>query len=435
MATTTSINRIGTFVGQEVELRGWMYNKRSSGKIHFLQLRDGSGFIQGVVVKGEVSEEVFARCDEINLESSVSISGVVREDKRAPSGFELTVTDLKVVTLAPDDYPIGKKEHGPDFLLSNRHLWLRSKRQWAILKIRDQIYYTVMQFLREQDFTRIDAPILQPTSCEDTSELFQIDFFGEPVYLTQSGQLYIEAAEMSLGRVYDFGPVFRAEKSKTRKHLNEFWMMDAELPFTSLEGMMDFIEALIKRIAQDCLRERQQELLLLERDQKPLEHVRDAGFKRIKHKEIVALLNEKKQAGLSLLDDIGAPEEEMIAELFDVPLFITDWPAQIKAFYMPHFQDGELERVRACDLICTEGYGEIVGGAEREYDYDKLKAVMEKRKYKLEDYAWYLDLRKYGGIPHSGFGIGLERIVAWICGLEHIRESIPFPRMLNRIRP
>lgn len=428
------IERIGEHVGQEISFKGWMYNKRSSGKIAFLQLRDGTGTIQGVVVKGEVSDEAFDLAGQLTLESSLEVSGMVREDKRAPSGYELTVTDLKLIQLA-EEYPIGKKEHGPDFLLENRHLWLRSQSQWAILRIRDEVFFSLQSFLREQGFTRVDAPILQPTSCEDTSELFEIDFFGEPVYLTQSGQLYIEAAEMSLGKVYDFGPVFRAEKSKTRKHLNEFWMMDAELPHTSLEGMNDFIEAMIQRIVEDVLDNRQTELKILERDQAPLEKVRDNSFIRLKHKEVIETLNREFDAGLSLLDDIGAPEEDMLAKLYDLPVFVTDWPAEIKAFYMPHFQDGDMERVRSVDLICIEGYGEIVGGAEREYDYDKLIAVMKKRGYKLDDYQWYLDLRRYGSIPHSGFGIGLERVVSWLSGIHHVRESIPFPRMLNRIRP
>lgn len=430
----TFIKDLSKFVGEQVILKGWLNNSRSSGSIAFLELRDGSGFIQCVASKKELPEEVWNLILKSTQESSIIVEGKVSKHPKLADTYELQVSGYELLQQTID-YPISNKEHGPEFLMDNRHLWLRSKKQWAILKIRDEVFFSLQSFLREEGFTRVDAPILQPTSCEDTSELFQIDFFGEPVYLTQSGQLYIEAAEMSLGRVYDFGPVFRAEKSKTRKHLNEFWMMDAELPFESLEQMMDFIEKMMKRLTTDVLTHCQEELKILERDLKPLEHVRDTGFVRLKHKEVIEKLNKEFQAGLTLVDDIGAPEETMIAQLYDVPVFVTDWPAEIKAFYVPHFMDGDMERVRSVDLIGIEGYGELVGGAEREYDYDKLTAVMKKRHYNLEDYSWYLDLRRYGSIPHSGFGLGLERMVAWLSGIHHVREAIPFARTMNRIKP
>ena len=429
------ISDLASHVDGEVTIQGWMFNKRGSGKIYFLQLRDGSGMTQGVVSSGDVSAEVMAKAEQLQMESSCRVTGKVSKHPKFDDVFELQVTDIEIIHVPIEEYPISKKEHGVDFLLDNRHLWLRSKRQWAIMRVRDELFFSLISFLREESFTRIDAPILQPTSCEDTSELFEIDFFGEPTYLTQSGQLYIEAAEMSLGRVYDFGPVFRAEKSKTRKHLNEFWMMDAELPFEGLDEMMDFIEKMMKRLTSDVLKNRAKELKILERDVAPLERVRDKSFIRMKHKEVIELLNDEFDAGLTLVDDIGAPEEDMLAKKFDMPVFVSDWPAEIKAFYMPHFNDGEMDRVRAMDLIGIEGYGELVGGAEREWEYDKLVKTMKDRGYKMEDYDWYLDLRRYGSIPHSGFGLGLERMIAWLCGIHHVRETIPFPRMLTRMRP
>ena len=429
------LSDIKKHVTKSVVIKGWVYNIRSSGKIIFLQIRDGFGTIQGVMVKNDRNEPAFEHARGLTLESSITVTGKVKEDNRAPTGYELEITDLTIIQKAADDYPIGKKEHGPDFLLDHRHLWLRSSRQWAILKIRDALFFNLISFLKTEGFTRIDTPILQPTSCEDTSELFSVNFFGIELYLTQSGQLYLEAAEMSLGKVYDFGPVFRAEKSKTRKHLNEFWMMDAELPFTNLDEMMVFIEKLIKHLVSEAIIKQANELKILARDVTPLKKVTQSQFIRLKHKDVISLLNQKYGSKLSSCDDIGAPEEEMLSQLYDLPVFVTDWPAKIKAFYMPHYQDHNIERVKAMDLICSEGYGEIVGGAEREHDHQRLIKVMKKRKYKLEDYKWYLDLRRYGSIPHSGFGIGMERIVAWICGLKHVRETIPFPRLLNRNYP
>jgi asparaginyl-tRNA synthetase len=421
-------------IGKEVILCGWIYNKRSSGKILFIQFRDGTGDIQAIVEKKNVSKETWKAAEELTTESSLQLTGKIREDERSPFGFEMDVTDIKIIQIAPE-YPIGKKEHGPDFLMDHRHLWLRSPKQRANLKIRDEIFFSLQKFLREEGFIRIDTPIFQPVSCEDTTELFSVDYFGEKTYLTQSGQLYCEAAEMALARTYDFGPVFRAEKSKTRKHLIEFWMMDAELPFTDLDGLMDFEEAMMKRLIQDNLDNCAKELGVLGRDVKKLEKYVKGTFERITHKEAITELNKKFGLKLSLVDDFGAPEEAKLAELHELPVFIYDWPAEIKAFYMSRFKDTDMERVRAVDLMAPEGFGELCGGSERIFDYNEMLKILKKQGYDYKDYEWYLDLRKYGTIPHCGFGIGLERTVQFISGTRHIREVIPFARMLNRMYP
>lgn len=421
-------------VGEEVNLHGWVYNHRSSGKIAFLQFRDGSGDIQAIVEKSAVSPEVWAAAEELTIESSVQLTGRIKADARSPFGYEMDVTALKIIQISPE-YPIGKKEHGPEFLMDNRHLWLRSSKQRAIMSIRDEIFFAITKFLHDEKFTRFDTPIFQPVSCEDTTELFEVDYFGQPTYLTQSGQLYCEAAEFALGRTYDFGPVFRAEKSKTRKHLVEFWMMDAELPFTDLTGLMDFEEKMMKAIIADVLHNKARELAVLERDVTKLQLYIDKPFVRLKHKEVIELLNDKYGCKLSLLDDIRVEEEEKLAQEYDVPVFISDWPAEIKAFYMPKYADGDMQRVRSVDLMSAEGFGEICGGAEREWDYNKLLKVLEEKGYPYKDYDWYMDLRKYGTVPHSGFGIGMERVVRWITGIHHIRETIPFARTLNRMTP
>lgn len=434
LSPNTSLKDISKYIGKKITFCGWVYNKRSSGKIQFLQLRDGSGDIQAIIEKQKVDNQTWKNAEELTTESSLQITGKVRKDDRSPFGYEMDATNIKIIQIAPE-YPIGKKKHGPNFLLDNRHLWLRSNKQRAILKIRDEIFFSLISFLRKEGFIRIDTPIFQPVSCEDTSELFEVDYFGQKTYLTQSGQLYCEAAEFALGKTYDFGPVFRAEKSKTRKHLIEFWMMDAELPFTDLDGLMGFEERLIKQLISDCLENCNYELTVLKRDTSILEKYIKGKFERITHKEAINLLNDKFGLKLTDLDDIGAPEEVKLAEIYDMPIFITDWPAEIKAFYMPKFKDIGFERVRSVDLMAGEGFGEICGGAEREFDYNKLLKVLKKNNYPFEDYKWYMDLRKYGTIPHSGFGIGMERVVRWITGIKHIRETIPFPRMLNRLRP
>jgi asparaginyl-tRNA synthetase len=428
------IDQINSKVGEEVSINGWVKSIRSSGKISFIQFRDGRGDIQVVAEEKNLKPEIWNQISELTQESSLQITGIVKEDKRSESGFEISMTDMTIVQISPE-FPISNKEHGPEFLLDNRHLWLRSNKQRAILLVRDEIFFSITSFLREEGFIRIDTPIFQPVSCEDTSELFQVNYFGEKTYLTQSGQLYCESAEIALGRTYDFGPVFRAEKSKTRKHLIEFWMMDAELPFTDLKGLMDFEEKMLKRIISDCLKNCKKELNLLERDTESLERYVKNEFVRLTHKETIELLNKKYNQNLTPLDDIGAPEEANLSKEFDMPVFITDWPAEIKAFYMPRYKDGDMERVRAVDLVAPEGFGELMGGSERIFDYNEMISILEKLNYKYEDYAWYLDLRKYGTIPHSGFGIGLERTIRFITGIQHIRETIPFPRMLNRLYP
>jgi len=421
-------------LGKQIYINGWVYNIRSSGKIIFLQFRDGSGDIQIVAEQSKLSEKQWEALKALTNESSVQFGGIAREEKRSPSGYEMALNNLTVIQISPE-YPIGNKEHGPDFLLDHRHLWLRSQKQRAILKIRDEIFFSLTLFLREQGFTRIDTPIFQPVSCEDTSDLFKVDYFGRKMYLTQSGQLYLESSEFALGRTYDFGPVFRAEKSKTRKHLIEFWMMDAELPFEGLDQLMDFEEMFAKKMITDCLTNCKNELAILERDTTMLEKYTKNKFERMKHKEAIDLLNGKFNLGLTYLSDIGAPEEAKLSEIFDMPVFIYDWPAEIKAFYMPRFKDGDTQRVKSVDLVAAEGFGEIMGGAEREFDYNKLLDILKEKNYPYEDYAWYMDLRKYGSIPHCGFGLGLERFVRWVTGTKHIRETIPFPRMLNRFYP
>ena len=434
LKNANSLTDVSTYLGNEITLNGWIGNIRTSGSIMFLLLREGRYEIQLVAEKKSLTEEIWIDLQELTIESSVQISGIVKKDDRSDSGYEISLSNLNIIQISPD-YPISKKEHGPDFLLDNRHLWLRSSKQRASLIIRDEIFFSMQKFLRDERFVRIDTPIFQPVSCEDTSELFEVDYFGEKTYLAQSGQLYCEAAELSLGRTYDFGPVFRAEKSKTRKHLIEFWMMDAELPFTDLDGLMDFEEKLLKAIILDCLKNCPNELKLLERDTAKLEYYTKSKFVRLTHDEVIHKLNEKFDLSLTNTDDIGAPEEAMLSEIYDLPVFITNWPAAIKAFYMPRFRDRDIDRVRAVDLVAPEGFGELMGGSERVFDYNEMLDLLQKHNYRYEDYKWYLDLRKYGTIPHSGFGVGLERTVRFIGGIKHIRETIPFPRMLNRLYP
>lgn len=421
-------------LNKEIFVNGWVHNIRSSGKITFLQFRDGTGDIQIIAEKAKLTEDQWEKLNTLTVESSLQVGGIAKEDARSPYGYEMQLSGFTIIQIAPE-YPIGNKEHGPDFLLDNRHLWLRSSKQRAIMSIRDEIFFSSTVYLREQGFKRFDTPIFQPVSCEDTSDLFKVDYFGNKMFLTQSGQLYCEAAEYALGRTYDFGPVFRAEKSKTRKHLIEFWMMDAELPFVNLDGLMDFEEAYAKRMISDVLKNCVHQLKILERDSTILKKYVNGKFVRIKHKDAIDLLNSKFNLGLSYISDIGAPEEAKMSELFDMPVFVYDWPAEIKAFYMPRFKDGSTMRVRSVDLIAAEGFGEIMGGAEREFNYNKLLDILKEKNYPYKDYEWYMDLRKYGTIPHSGFGLGLERFIRWVSGTQHIRETIPFPRMLNRYYP
>lgn len=425
----TTIEQIAPYVGEEVELTGWAYNFRSSGKIFFLQLRDGSGRIQAVFTKAELPEEEWNALQELRLESSVTIRGKVKQDDRAPSGFELEGTSFEALQIAPDDYPIGKKDHGPDFLLDNRHLWLRSERQWAIQRVRNTIIHAIFDYFRENDFIKIDSPILTPNACEGTTELFEMDYFDlGNAYLSQSGQLYLEAAVMSHGKVFDFGPVFRAEKSKTRRHLTEFWMMDAELIGTHADNMR-VQEELILRIIKDVLEKNRHELTILERDIDALEKIK-GPFPILTHEEAVAKL-KKLGSDIGPRDDLGGDDETMLTEQYDTPIFIEKYPAEVKAFYMKR----EGDRVLGNDMLAPEGYGEIIGGSEREIDYDTLLQRIRDHKLPEDAFSWYLDLRKYGSVPHAGFGLGLERTVGWICGTKHVRETIPFPRLINRLTP
>lgn len=429
----TFVSKIGASIGQEVELKGWAYNFRSSGKIFFLQFRDGTGRTQIVFSAAELAPDMWEALGTLRIESSVVVRGVVKAEPRAPSGFELSGTSINILSLAPDDYPIGKKEHGPDFLLDNRHLWLRSEKQWAIQRVRDMVFRSTYAFLHENGFIKIDSPILTPSACEGTTELFEINYFDwAKAYLSQSGQLYLEAAIMSVGRCFDFGPVFRAEKSKTRRHLTEFWMMDAEAAFVEHEENLQIQEGLVCRIVHDVLAEGAHELAILERDVLPLKKIQ-APFVRMTHAEAVAKLREMG-SDIGAMDDLGADDETMLTKQYERPIFVEKYPAAVKAFYMKP-DPTDPTRVLNADLLAPEGYGEIIGGSQREDDLHALVARIEAHHLPMDAFTWYLDLRKYGSVPHSGFGYGLERIVAWICGLEHIRETIPFPRLINRITP
>jgi len=425
------IREVGSHVDAQVRLSGWIFRIRSSGKIHFLHLRDGSGEIQGIVDEGEVAPEVAKLIKKLTTESSVHMEGVVKAEPRAPSGYEIHVANLEIVSIA-DNYPIGKKHHGPDFLLDMRHLWIRSPRERAILTVRDETIWALRSFFKENHFRLTDTPILTPTSCEGTTTLFETDYFGEPAYLSQSGQLYLEALAMSLGRVYDFGPVFRAEKSKTRRHLTEFWMLDAEMPFCDYVQSMDIQEKLFQYVAKHIVRTCASELKILERDPKKIEQL-TKPYARITYSEA---LKELKKLGSDIQDgeDFGNDDETILMQKYDVPVFVTHYPLAIKAFYMK--PDPKDDTYALCsDLLLPEGYGEVSGGSQRIDELELLEKKLKEHKLSQKDFAWYLDLRRYGSVPHSGFGLGLERLVAFFCGLPHVREAIPFPRLLNRLRP
>jgi asparaginyl-tRNA synthetase len=428
----TTIAEVHKYVGQEVTIGAWLANKRSSGKIAFLQLRDGTGFIQGVVEKSQVNEDVFQAAKSITQESSLYVTGVVREDARSPFGYELSVTNIELIHMAVD-YPITPKEHGIEFLMDHRHLWLRSKRQHAIMKIRNEVIRATYEFFNENGFVKVDPPILTGSAPEGTTELFHTKYFDEDAYLSQSGQLYMEAAAMALGKVFSFGPTFRAEKSKTRRHLIEFWMIEPEMAFYQFEDNLQVQEQYVSHIVQSVLKRCQLELKTLGRDTSKLENVKPP-FARITYDEAIQLLHEKGFNDIQWGDDFGAPHETAIAESFDKPVFITHYPTTLKPFYMQP-DPNRPEVVLCADLIAPEGYGEIIGGSERIHDYDLLKQRLEEHQLSLDAYKWYLELRQYGSVPHSGFGLGLERTIAWICGVEHVRETIPFPRLLNRLYP
>jgi asparaginyl-tRNA synthetase len=432
-APLARIGEIGKFENQEVELRGWLYNKRSSGKLHFLQIRDGSGVIQAVVFKGDVSPELFDRADHLQQESAVKVRGMVRADKRSAIGFELGVKELEVVQEA-HDYPITPKEHGVAYLMEHRHLWLRSSRQNVILRVRHTVEKAIRDFFDQNGFTLVDAPIFTPAACEGTSTLFEVPYFDlGKAYLTQSGQLYMEAAAMAFGKAYCFGPTFRAEKSKTRRHLTEFWMVEPEVAFMSLEEDMVLAEDFVCFIVQRVLEGHAKELTsVLERDISKLETVQKP-FPRITYTEAVERL-QKAGHPTKWGDDFGGDEETVLANQFDRPVIVHRYPADLKAFYFKR-DPNDPKVALGMDVLAPEGYGEIIGGGQREDDLPTLEARIEEHKLPREAFNWYLDLRKYGSVPHAGFGLGVERTVAWTCGLHHVRETIPFARMMERITP
>ena len=427
------IKDIERYLGKEVKLRGWVRNyRKASSKLRFVIFRDGSGELQCVASKPDMGEEAFDKVKQLTMETSLEIIGVPQKHPKFEDKFEFHLKDVNIIGTA-EEYPIGKKEHGPDFLLSQRHLWLRSRRQNAILKIRHTVYFAICEYLNNNGFYRFDSPILTPNASEGTTTLFEVPYFDlGSAFLSQSGQLYLEAGIMSLGRVYDFGPVFRAEKSKTRKHLTEFWMMDAEAAFVEHEENMQIQEKLICFIIHSVMRRNKQELEILERDIEKLKKA-DAPFKIMTHHQVIDML-KAKGVEIGYGDDFGAAEEEMVTEDSDVPIFVDRWPKDIKSFYMKRDPENP-ELVLGADLIAPEGFGEIIGGSQREDNHDILLGRIKKEGYDIKDYQWFLDLRKYGSVPHSGFGIGMERLIQWMSGVRHIREVIPFPRMINRIYP
>lgn len=417
--------------GTEVTLKGWLYNKRSSGKLVFLLLRDGTGTIQCTVYKPTVGDDMFAVADKIAQESSFSVTGNIHKDERAPGGYEIQVSRVELIHQAVD-YPITPKEHGPEFLMDNRHLWLRSKNQHAIMRIRHTVIKAIRDFFDGRGFTLVDTPIFTPAACEGTTTLFETEYFDSKAYLAQSGQLYAEAGAMALGKVYCFGPTFRAEKSKTRRHLTEFWMVEPEVAFNDLYDNMELAEDFLEYIVQTVLRERAQELNILERDTSKLANVK-APFPRVHYEEAVKIIRE---SGLPFEsgNDFGAPDEAAISAKYDRPVIVHHYPAAVKAFYMKR-DPNEPDKALAMDILAPEGYGEIVGGSQREDDYDTLLQRIKEHDLPPEAFDWYLDLRRYGSVPHAGFGLGVERTVTWICGIQHLREAIPFPRMIHRLKP
>jgi asparaginyl-tRNA synthetase len=426
------IENIGQHVGEIVTIKGWLHNRRSSGKIHFLVVRDGTGFLQVVMGRNDVPEETFVAADHLSQESAIIVTGRVREDARARGGYELTAQAMEIVSRSAD-YPITPKEHGVDFLLDRRHLWIRSERQTAILRVRHEVVDAVRDFFNSQGFVLADTPIFTPAACEGTTTLFPVQYFDDgTAYLTQSGQLYNEANAMALGRVYCFGPTFRAEKSKTRRHLTEFWMVEPEMAYADLEDVIRLAEGLVTSVVARVLDRRRKELAVLGRDTSKLENVR-APFPRLDYDEAAKILIDK---GLpfQIGGDLGGTDETVLSEQFDRPVCVTHYPAAVKAFYMKP-DPARPDRALCVDVLAPEGYGEIIGGGQRIDDYDLLVQRIKEHNLPMEAFEWYLDLRRYGSVPHGGFGMGIERCVAWICGLEHVRETIPYPRMLYRLYP
>ena len=434
MPRVVEVRQVAEFVGHEVTIQGWLYNLREGGKLLFPLFRDGTGIIQGVVVKKAVAPEVFERVRGLTQESSVRVTGRLRADQRAPGGFELEVSDLEVLQLIPPDhpYPITPKDHGIEFLMDHRHLWLRSARQRAILAIRHEIIKACRDFFDDRGFTLVDTPIFTPAACEGTTTLFEVGYFEEKAYLTQSGQLYNEANAMAVGKTYCFGPTFRAEKSKTRRHLTEFWMIEPEVAYAHLEDAMVLAEGLVAHVVARVLEKRRADLQTLERNTAPLEKC-VLPFPRLSYDDAVKILREKGSE-IQWGGDLGGTDETLLGQNFDRPVLVHRYPSQIKAFYME--PDPQRPEVALCvDVLAPEGYGEIIGGGERVSDYKRLLQRIEEAKLPRQAFEWYLDLRRYGTVPHAGFGMGIERVVAWICGLDHVRETIPFPRMLHRLTP
>jgi asparaginyl-tRNA synthetase len=445
------ISGLREFVGQSVILEGWLYNMRSSKKLHFLEVRDGSGIVQCVASLAELGEQAFVELGKLKQETAIHVIGKVQEHAKRPGEFELSVSEVSVICAVMAEYPITPKEHGTDFLMDHRHLWLRSKRQHAILRVRAEIISAIRDFFDNDGFTLVDAPIFTPNACEGTSTLFETDYHGDKAYLTQSGQLYMEAAAMAVGRAYCFGPTFRAEKSKTRRHLAEFWMVEPEVAFMDLEGDMHLAERCLSSVVGRVLEKRKEELKVLERDTRCLEATAGGQFPRITYSQAIEVLqaayDKRKEAGTLAVnelgaverrpefgDDFGGDEETVISSQYDRPVMVHRYPAAIKAFYLKRAPEDD-RLALGVDVLAPEGYGEIIGGGERETSYDKLVAAIDHHKLPREAFEWYLDLRRYGSVPHAGFGLGVERTVAWCCGLPHVRETIPFPRLLNRLAP
>ena len=432
MSTVTTVEKLADHVGESVTLKGWIYNKSGKGKLAFVQLRDGSGICQCVVLKNQVSEELFEAISEAGQESSLELTGVVSADERAPGGFEVKVSE-GAVHQSVEGYPITPKEHGTDFLHNHRHLWMRSRRQWAILRVRDAVITALRRFFDERGFICVDSPVFTPNACEGTSTLFEVPYFDRTAYLTQSGQLYAEAAALALGKVYTFGPTFRAEKSKTRRHLTEFWMLEPEVAYAELEDVMQLAEDMLVAVVAEVLERRRKELEVLERDLSKLEAIQ-SPFPRLSYDEASAILQEHPESEFVYGDDFGAPDETILSERFDRPVLIHRYPKEVKAFYMK--RDPEDDSKCLCvDVLGSEGVGEIIGGSQREDDLDVLLERIQAHELPEEAFQWYLDLRRYGSVPHGGFGLGLERTVAWICGIPHVREASPFPRMMTRLEP
>ena len=425
------ISDLKDHVGKTVELKGWVYNHRSSGKIKFLLLRDGTGISQCVYFRGECSDAAFEVFEKLSQETSVKVTGVVREEKRSPGGFEISARDLEIIG-GSVDYPISPKDHGPDFLMNNRHLWIRSKKQHALLRVRAEIIAAIRDFFDGRGFTLTDAPIFTPSACEGTSTLFETQYFDEKAYLSQSGQLYMEATAAAFGKVYCFGPTFRAEKSKTRRHLIEFWMVEPEVAFNDLYDNMELAEQFVEYVIQRTLKNKAEELKALERNTDQLAKV-IAPFPRLHYKEAAQMIL-KENPSFEVGGDFGAPDEAIISAKFEKPVFVHHFPTAIKAFYMKE-DPSEPEYSMSCDLLAPEGYGEVIGGGERETSYETLVRKIGEHKLNIKDFEWYLDMRRYGSFQHAGFGLGVERTVAWICGIQHVRETIPFPRLYGRNYP